>query len=375
MNVPALSATSRVAAGAPGAAMGSSPRDHAMGKGPAAQVAATLRALADPLRLRMLSLIATSPTGEAFVGDIASVAEVSLPTVSHHLKVLKDVGVLTSERRGTWVFYRVAPGARRAVTALLEGFAPATLGAPERGEPGLTDADATLDRIAVALAARFPDLAPALVRHTVRESYAALVRGAGVRTHLVVTAERFARERLEDMVRATLPAGRADAPQVLFVCVANAGRSQLAAALLHHYAGDAIVVRSAGSAPAADVHAAVRAMLAEIGESDDAPYPKPLTDDAVRAADVIITMGCGDICPILPGKRYEDWVVGDPALASPGGVVAIRDEIAARVRALIADLLAASDAPVAPDRPASPDAPVALDPTAPDPTLPHPTAR
>ena len=130
-------------------------------------------------------------------------------------------------------------------------------------------------------------------------------------------------------------------PSALFVCVHNAGRSQLAAALLRHYAGDAVVVRSAGSAPADDVHAAVRDILADLADdSDGSAYPKPLTDDAVRAADVIITMGCGDTCPILPGKRYEDWTVGDPALASPEGVLAIREDLENRVRALLADLQA-----------------------------------
>ena len=125
------------------------------------------------------------------------------------------------------------------------------------------------------------------------------------------------------------------------MCVANAGRSQLAAALLGHYAGEAVIVRSAGSAPAAGIHTVVRPILALIAEddADGSAYPKPLTDDAVRAADVIITMGCGDKCPILPGKRYEDWIVGDPALASPEGVLAIRDELDTRVRSLLAELL------------------------------------
>jgi ArsR family transcriptional regulator len=155
-----------------------------------------------------------------------------------------------------------------------------------------------------------------------------------------VISERFARQRLDDIVRAAQrPAG--GPPQVLFVCVANAGRSQLAAALLRHHAGDAVVVRSAGSAPADDVHATVRGILAGLADPAEPAdvFPKPLTDDAVRAADVIITMGCGDTCPILPGKRYEDWVVGDPALASPEGMLAIRDELDTRVRALLADLL------------------------------------
>lgn len=320
-----------------------SPAAHAMGASAAAHVAVTLKALADPLRLRMLSLIATSPTGEAFVGDIATVAHVAQPTVSHHLKVLKDVGVLTSQRRATWVFYSIAPQARRAVTTLLEAFAPAAVAAGETEDhlPGLTDADPILESLARELTGRYPTLSGDLVTHVVRESYAALARGAGVRGHLVMTAERFARQRLDDVVAAHLPVGTAHLPQVLFVCVANAGRSQLAAALLRHYAGDAVVVRSAGSAPADDVHAVVRAILADLsGDVDGSAYPKPVTDDAVRAADVIITMGCGDTCPILPGKLYDDWIVGDPALASVEGVLAIRDELDARVRVLLTHLLA-----------------------------------
>ncbi len=316
------------------------PEAHAMGAQAAAQIATMLKALADPLRLRMLSFITTSSTGEACVCDIATVADVSQPTVSHHLKVLKDVGVLTSERRGTWVWYRVAPDVRGAVTALLDSFAPAALDAAHhRARPltGLGDVDATLTRVADDLAPRFPDLDAELVLRTVRESYAALARGAGTAAHLVPTAQRFAAQRLADIARATAPGGHV--PQVLFVCVANAGRSQLAAALLHHYAGDAVIARSAGSAPASAVHATVRPLLEELGTVAEAVFPKPLTDDAVRAADVVITMGCGDTCPILPGKRYEDWVVGDPALASPEGVAAIRDDLDARVRALLADLL------------------------------------
>lgn len=312
-----------------------SPAEHTMGAAAAEQVAATLKALADPLRLRMLSLITTTPAGEACVCDLATVAEVSMPTVSHHLKVLKDVEVLTSERRGTWVYYRVNPALRGAVTTLLDQFAPAMLDVDAHTQVlgGLADTDHVLDRIAAQLAPAFPALGADVVRTVLRESYTALVRTSAVPAHLVVNAERFARQRLTDMAR---PA--TDVPQVLFVCVANAGRSQLAAALLQHYAGDAVVVRSAGSAPAAAVHAGVLPVLAELGAGPEV-FPKPLTDDAVRAADVVITMGCGDTCPILPGKRYEDWIVGDPALASPEGVRAIRDEIDRRVRALLTDLL------------------------------------
>jgi len=129
-------------------------------------------------------------------------------------------------------------------------------------------------------------------------------------------------------------------PQVLFMCVANAGRSQLAAALVNQLSGGAVVARSAGSTPAAEVHPHVRSILADIeGEQDAAAaFPKPLTDDAVRAADVVVTMGCGDVCPIIPGVRYEDWTVGDPALASEDGVAAIAADIEARVRGLLAEL-------------------------------------
>ncbi|WP_298461628.1 metalloregulator ArsR/SmtB family transcription factor [uncultured Cellulomonas sp.] len=315
---------------------------QAMGADAAVQVSSLLKALADPLRLRMLSFITTSPTGEACVCDIATVADVSQPTVSHHLKVLKDVGVLSSERRGTWVWYSVVPHVRRAVITLLEQFAPAAIDAArERTRPltGLSDIDASLTRVADDLARHSPELDHDAVLRTVRESYATLLRTAGVSAHLVPLARRFAEQRLTDLARASAPAARGRAPQVLFVCVANAGRSQLAAALLHHYAGDAVVARSAGSAPAGAVHTTVRPLLADLGVDDEAAFPKPLTDDAVRAADVVITMGCGDTCPVLPGTRYEDWVVGDPALASPEGVAAIRDDLDRRVRALLADLV------------------------------------
>nr|WP_203675549.1 metalloregulator ArsR/SmtB family transcription factor [Cellulomonas phragmiteti] len=307
-----------------------------MGTDAADRLAAVLKALADPLRLRVVSLITASPTGEACVCDIATLADVSQPTVSHHLKVLKDVGVLTSERRATWVYYRLAPQVRGAVATLLDSFAPAAVEPARDAGTGLRDTDAVLDRVAARLTAEFPDASAPTVQLLVRESYASLARTATVGAHLVVNAERFARQRLTDRAR---PAGDTR-PHVLFVCVANAGRSQLAAALLRHHAGDRVVVRSAGSAPAAAVHTGVMPALAALG-ADDSAFPKPLTDDAVRAADVVVTMGCGDTCPVLPGTRYEDWAVGDPALASPEGVAAIRDELDRRVRALVADLLPA----------------------------------
>jgi arsenate reductase len=130
-----------------------------------------------------------------------------------------------------------------------------------------------------------------------------------------------------------------DKPSVLFVCVHNAGRSQMAAAYLTHFAGDRIEVRSAGSAPADTVNPAVVAAMAEEGIDIAAEVPKVLTVDAVKASDVVITMGCGDACPFFPGKRYEDWVLEDPAGQGVESVRPIRDEIRGRIQALVADLV------------------------------------
>jgi arsenate reductase (thioredoxin) len=128
-------------------------------------------------------------------------------------------------------------------------------------------------------------------------------------------------------------------PEVMFVCVHNAGRSQMAAALLDHYAAGKVVVRSAGSAPADTINPAVVEVMAELGIDLSKEFPKPLTTEAVQASDVVITMGCGDACPFFPGKRYLDWAVDDPAGQDTATVRRIRDDIDARVQTLIADLL------------------------------------
>ncbi|GGM09847.1 arsenate reductase ArsC [Nakamurella endophytica] len=130
-------------------------------------------------------------------------------------------------------------------------------------------------------------------------------------------------------------------PTVLFVCVHNAGRSQMAAGFLTHLSGGAIEVRSAGSLPADQVNPVAVAAMAEVGIDIATEVPKQLTTDAVRASDVVITMGCGDACPIFPGKRYEDWALDDPAGQGIDAVRPIRDDIRARVETLIAELLPA----------------------------------
>ena len=128
-------------------------------------------------------------------------------------------------------------------------------------------------------------------------------------------------------------------PEVLFVCIHNAGRSQMAAALLHERSHGSVHVRSAGSTPADEINPAVVEAMAEIGIDVSHEHPKALTGDAVRAADVVITMGCGDACPIYPGKRYEDWELTDPAGKSLAEVRVIRDEIARRVQNLLTELV------------------------------------
>lgn len=141
-----------------------------------------------------------------------------------------------------------------------------------------------------------------------------------------------------------MPSPSTERPSVLFVCVHNAGRSQMAAAYLTHLSNGAVEVRSAGSAPADSVNPAVVAAMAEEGIDIAGNTPKLLTVDAVKESDVVITMGCGDACPIFPGKRYEDWQLDDPAGQGPETVRRIRDEIRTRVETLIAELTPSEDA-------------------------------
>jgi protein-tyrosine-phosphatase len=131
---------------------------------------------------------------------------------------------------------------------------------------------------------------------------------------------------------------RSDKPSVMFLCVHNAGRSQMASGWLKHLSGDRVDVFSGGSEPAATVNPAAVEAMAEVGIDIGTEFPKPWTDEIIRAADVVVTMGCGDACPVYPGKRYEDWVVDDPAGLDVEAVRPIRDEIRGRVEKLIAGL-------------------------------------
>ena len=165
-----------------------------------------------------------------------------------------------------------------------------------------------------------------------------LLGDARINVFVPVLAHRFARERLKALGQAEGTIVK-EHPEVLFVCVQNAGRSQMAAGLMNLRAAGKVHVRSAGSDPAEEINPAVVEAMAELGIDLDEEFPKPLTDEVVRAADAVITMGCGDACPIYPGKRYLDWELADPAGQELETVRAIRDDIDTRVQALLAELV------------------------------------
>jgi len=211
---------------------------------------------------------------------------------------------------------------------------------PSRETPSLLSADHVLHTVAEDLAKRFTGVfAPETVERYVFESYTALARTARISSHLPSLTERFARDRLTALAQSKGLAPH-DVPEVLLVCVQNAGRSQMAAALLDHHARGRVHVRSAGSSPSAVIHPHALKVMSELGIDLGSAFPKPLTDDVVRAADVVITMGCGDSCPVYPGKHYEDWVIPDPADGSLEQARIVRDEIDARVRQLLTTIQA-----------------------------------
>jgi arsenate reductase (thioredoxin) len=285
-----------------------------------------LRLLTDPTRMRILGLIQESPDGRSLVGRLAAELGVTQPTVSHHVKALHDAGVLDRSPEGRLAWYSIAPAAADRVRDLLQTDAAAHASAE------------VLARVASDLADRFEGVfSPETVGRYVRESHDLLVERSGLTRYVPSRTAAFAAERLEALAREQAPRGRAR-PEVLFVCVQNSGRSQLAAALLRQLAGDRVRVHTAGSAPATEVRSTIVAALDEVGVPIGGEFPKPLTDEVVRAADVVVTMGCGDACPVYPGRRYLDWELEDPADLPLVRVREIRDDIEGRVRSLIDDL-------------------------------------
>ncbi|AZC13026.1 arsenate reductase ArsC [Microbacterium sp. ABRD28] len=207
------------------------------------------------------------------------------------------------------------------------------------GMHGLLSNEAVLHRAAQRLAQSFTGMVnEETVERVVFESYAALARTATVSSHLPSVTEKFARDRLTALAQSKGLIAK-PVPEILYVCVQNSGRSQMAAALTRHLAGERVHVRSAGSQPAAEINAQVVTVLAEIGVEVGDEFPKPLTDDVVRAADAVVTMGCGDACPLYPGKRYLDWQLADPAELDLDGVRRVRDDVRAHVEQLLGELV------------------------------------
>jgi arsenate reductase (thioredoxin) len=197
-----------------------------------------------------------------------------------------------------------------------------------------TTLTAAVTRLTTEFGGRFDE---ATVRDYVTGAYDTLATRATTTAFLPLLAERFARQRLQARVRVDDASPDAK-PAVLFLCVHNAGRSQMALGWFTHLAGDRAVAWSGGSEPGNEINPAVVAAMREVGIDVTGEYPKPWTDEIVRAADVVVTMGCGDECPFHPGKRYEDWVLEDPAGQGVEAVRPIRDEIRGRVVELLESL-------------------------------------
>ncbi|TDX74978.1 protein-tyrosine-phosphatase [Rathayibacter sp. PhB151] len=207
-----------------------------------------------------------------------------------------------------------------------------------RAMPGLVYPEGYLARLAEELSEKFRGVfAAETVERYVLESYTGLLRTSKVKAHLASQTVRFATDRLTALAQAKGAIAR-EVPEVLFICEQNAGRSQMAAVLTDALSGGRVHVRSAGSMPAAALNPAVVAAIEEIGLDVTDAFPKPLTDDVVQAADVVVTMGCGDACPIYPGKTYQDWDLTDPAGLPIEEVRVVRDQIKARIEAMLITL-------------------------------------
>jgi protein-tyrosine-phosphatase len=213
-----------------------------------------------------------------------------------------------------------------------------------RAQPELLMPQAVLSRTAETLSAKYAGIfSPQTVERYVFESYTALRRTSKIHTHLTTLAGRFAADRLTALAQSTGDAPK-EVPEVLFICVHNAGRSQMAAALLTHHGAGRVHVRSAGSAPTHAINPVVVEAMDELGIDLGDAYPKPLTDDVVVAADVVVSMGCGDACAVYPGKRYLDWDLDDPDGKNLDEVRRIRDDLDTRITTLLAELSAPAHA-------------------------------
>ncbi len=286
----------------------------------------------------MVALLLDDEGGRTTVTRLAARLSLTQPTVSHHAKALFDGGLLRRDPDGRQVWYSVSPEYVDQATDLFRDTNPSTADPlrPDSLRSGPLRSD-VLDRVVADLAERFHGtFGRETVERYVHESHLLLADRSGLARSVLSLSAQFAADRLSALARTARPA--TGIPEVLFVCVQNAGRSQIAAAILRQIAGDRVNVRTAGSEPAVAVRSVVIAALDEIGVPLGGEYPKPLTDEVVRAADVVVTMGCGDACPVYPGRRYLDWNLDDPVGLPLARVRDIRDEIETRVRDLVATL-------------------------------------
>ena len=290
--------------------------------------AAQVAALADPLRIQLLSVLARSDSAVG-LDRLAVQLRVDRRRLDATLTTLQHAGLVASEPTAyptltadAWVRFGSLLGSQRPLAAVV---ARSELPSP-------------ISRIIDDLAYRFDrTFSRETVDRYVRECYELLSARATVTTHLATLTSRFATDRLSALAT-TRGLNPQATPEVLFVCTENAGRSQMAGAVLRHVAGDQVHVRSAGSAPAAQIELAIVEALDEIGISLPMEFPKPLTDDVVQASDYVITMGCGDACPVYPGRRYMDWTLADPIGRPRAFVRRVRDEVVARVGLLVGEM-------------------------------------
>ncbi|SDR98126.1 Protein-tyrosine-phosphatase [Brevibacterium sandarakinum] len=283
--------------------------------------------LGDPLALRVLSTIASGDDPSHLSEELRA----SGREVEASLAALRSVGMLSLGQTGdaltaeAWVRYGRLLTSWSSASDIDEA-------APVEPLPE------SIVHVARDLAYRFSSTfnEQTVVRY-VLESYQLLNARAKTRAHLPALTARYAADRLEALASARGIVLRGT-PEVLFVCVRNASRSQIAAAYLSHLAGSSVHVRTAGSSPDEQINPRVIASLREAGIPLPDEYPKPLTDEVVRAADYVITMGCGDACPVYPGRRYMDWSLDDPTHLDEAGIRRVRDDIRSRVEQLIEEM-------------------------------------
>ena len=324
------SASTSTAADSPESASTETDIARAVERAVAERIAQSMRAIADPTRVQILRLLMDAPDGRRGVTDLAGRLGLTQPTVSHHVRIMANDGILQSMQEGRQVWYSLVQSRLADVFDFVQR-------SPADAPAAVVD-PIVLERITADLALRFTGVfSRETVTKYVASSYELLRQGAPHDRHLSSHTSRFTADRLGSLSAADAAAA-GSVTDVLFVCVQNAGRSQLASAILRSLAGDRVRVLTAGSQPTETINPKIVAALDEIGVSVDGEYPKPLTDEVVRGADVVITMGCGDACPIYPGRRYLDWELPDPADMSMDGVRAVRDDIDRRVRELLQSL-------------------------------------